>query len=160
MKTILLVVFLMTVSVVPTHAQSAYDRGVWMAIEVHKRAMEQRVADQQIEFMKQQIESMKATRREFTSELFQQGFQDGYSSGYKKGSDDAWDYIKRFEKEGHLQLHVLNFMGNELFSETSIERLIEAREGFRKVLNTPNHYTARIYITLIDARLEELRLKK
>lgn len=158
MKTILLAVFLVAVSVMPTHAQYKSDpfmQGVWMAIEAERIRMERGIAQQQIELMRQQVETMKETRKEFTNELFQKGFQEGYMTGYKKGTDDTVDYVKK--TEGEIQVIVFNFVGKELFGETSIERLIEAREGFRKGLNTPNHYTAKVYIALIDARLAELR---
>jgi len=160
MKTILLAVFLVAVSVVPTHAQYKSDpfmQGVWMAIEANRAKMENRMAEQQIELMKQQRESMKETRREYTNELFQKGFQEGHAAGYKKGIDDIVDYVKKTDSQ--IQTNILNFVGNEVFNETSTEKLAEARKIFLLSLNTPNHYIARLYITLIDARLEELKQK-
>jgi hypothetical protein len=162
MKTILLAVLLVAVSVVPAHAQSAFDRafdsGVRMAIEAERLRMERGIAQQQIELMRQQVETMKETRKEFTNELFQKGFQEGHAAGYKKGMEDLVDYVKKTEeKTDQIFLNILYRMGKEIFNETSIERLTEARKGFHEALSSPNHYGARVYITLIDARLAELR---
>ena len=157
-KTIFLAVFLVAVFVVPARAQSGLDafmRGAQMAIEQQRMMNETRMINQQIELMRQQTESMRETRKEYTNELFQKGFQEGFTAGYKKGTDDTVDYVKK--TEGEIQVIVFNFVGKELFNETSIDNLIEARRGFFKTLNTPNHYVAKVYITLIDARLEELR---
>lgn len=155
MKTILLAVFLVGLSAVPAYAQgNNFAVGAWMAMEVNKRQMENRVAEQQVAIMQQQIESMKQTRREFQNELFQQGYQEGYTSGYQRGTADTVDYVK--QKEGEVQVMVFNFVGKELFSETSVENLTQARKGFREAFNTPNHYVAKVYVALIDARLKEL----
>ena len=107
--------------------------------------------------MRQQSESMKETRREFTNELSQRGFQEGYPAVYKKGTDDTLDYTKKLESQRHMNF--LNFLGKTIFDETSVEILNEARKGFLGDLNGPNHYIAKIYVTLIDVRLEELRQK-
>ena len=158
-KTILLAVFLVAVSVVPAHAQrDGFMGGARMFLEAERLRMESRMAEQQIELIRQQIESMKMTRREFANELFQKGFQEGYMTGYKRGTNDTVDYIKK--TEGEIQVIVFNFVGKELFSETSIENLVEARKFFLLSLNTPNHYVAKVYIALIDARLEELRQRQ
>ena len=93
--------------------------------------------------MRQQTESMKETRKEYSNELFNKGWQEGYTACYKKGIDD-------------IAINFLDSVGKLVFNETSIERLTKAREGFRPALNTSHHYEARVYIALIDARLEEL----
>jgi hypothetical protein len=160
-KTTFLAFSLVVVAVVPVHAQSGLDafmRGAQMAIEQQRMMNETRMINQQIELMRQQTESMREAGKEYTNALFEKGFQQGFTAGYKKGTEDTVDYIKK--TEGEIQVIVFNFVGKELFNETSIDNLIEARKGFYRALNTPNHYVAKVYITLIDARLEELRKQK
>lgn len=160
-KTIFLGMFFVAISIASVHAQSGLDafmRGAQMAIEAQRVKNETRMINQQIELMRQQTESIRETRKEFTNELFQKGFQAGFTAGYKKGTDDTVDYVKK--TEGEIQVIVFNFVGKELFNETSIDNLIEARKGFFKALNMPNHYVAKVYIALIDARLEELKRQK
>lgn len=155
-KTIFLAVFLVAVSVVSVHAQSdpfanAFMRGAQMAIEQQRMMNETRMINQQIELMKQQSESMRQATGERARELY----QDGYMAGYKNGSDDMIAYVRN--TAGQTQQYTLNFVSNEIFNETSIANLVEAKKSFSLSLYTPNHYIAKLYITLIDARLMELR---
>jgi len=155
-KRTLLVIFLVALSVIPVHAQSGMDdfmRGARMAIEQQRMMNETRMMNQQIELMRQQSESMRQASGDRARELY----QNGYMVGYKKGSDDIIAYVK--STAGQTQEFVLNFVSSEIFNETSVQNLLEARKGFSASLYTPNHYIAKLYITLIDARMEELRQK-
>jgi len=155
MKTILLTVFLVGLFAVSAYAQgNNFAVGAWLGMEANKRAMENRLAEQQLAIMQQQLAAMQQSRTEFQSEIFRQGYQEGYTSGYQRGTADTVDYVK--QKEGEVQIMVFNFVGKELFSETSVENLTQARKGFLEALNTPNHYVAKVYLTLVDARLKEL----
>ena len=153
-KTIFLVVFLVAVSVVPAHTQSnAFMEGARMYLEQQRIMNETRMINQQIKLMRQQSESM----REATGERSRELYQNGYMAGYRKGSDDMVAYVK--STTAQTQEYILNFVSNEIFNETSVPNLVEGREAFSRSLNTPNHSIAKLYVTLIDARLVELRQK-
>jgi hypothetical protein len=164
MKNILLTIILLGIFEITGYAQGkgfadgltdGLESGAQQALEAQRLRNETALTKQQVELIKQQIDSMKKSNSEYTNELFLKGYQEGFSNGYKKGADSITETI---EKQGILeQMKIVNSIGEKIFKETSINDLTEAKDILTKNLNTPNHYVAKVYIALIDTRLNELK---